>query len=332
MARLAGKSSYKLGSIHGHFQVMQPNGASFEIKVYNWLAPGIADASLGFGWFQGAAVGLSSKCEAARFTKGTNSHAMSGKNVKESEQDSDAQLPVQNGGEQARIQSVKRASQLDITSCSILPPESLLMSWISRHLAFRSLLHLPNRNIVGPLIDKVTTTNPSSFISSTRLLSTFSLSHLHPRRTSPKPSASQNPLLNSHRHYHSKHTPIKTSDEATATRPGQHRSPVIDKLWRIRNAVEPTNPAADYAKPPQKELITKKPSDSMLAMEYPLSKDLELREKYRNPWDSMRIGRLLEDLDASEWARFLVPRWSSSSQSNFSHLWSGRMGLTVRFM
>lgn len=311
MARLAGNFSYNWRSIQGHIQAMQPNGASSEIKVYNWLAPGMADASLGFGWFQGAAVGLSSKCEAAGFTKDTNSHARSGNNVKESEQDSYAQLPVQNGGEQARIQSVKTASQFDITGCSILPPESLSMSWISRHLGFRSLLQLPNPHTVGPLVNKLTTTNPSACTSSTRLLSTFSSSHLHPRPTGANPSASQSPLLNSHRHYHSKHAPINTSDEATATRPGQHRSPVIDKLWRIRNAVEPTNLAADYAKPPQKELITKKPSDSMLAMEYPLSKDLELREKYRNPWDSMRIGRLLEDLDASEWARFLVPRWSS---------------------
>jgi hypothetical protein len=294
MARLAGNSSYIWRSIQGHIKAMQLNGTSFEIKVYNWLAPGIADASLGIGWFQGAAVGLSSKCEAAGFTKdGPNSLAMSGNNVKESEQNSYAQLPFQNGGEQARIQSVKTASQIDIMRCSILPPESLLMSWISRHLGFRSLLQLPIPHIVGPLINDLTTTNPSAFISSTRLLSTFSSSHLHP-------SASQSPLLNSHRHYHSTHAPVNTSDEATATRPGQHRSPVIDKLWRIRNAVEPTNPAADYAKPPQKELITKKPSDCVLAMEYPLSKDLELREKYRNPWDSMRIGRLLEDLDASE--------------------------------
>lgn len=94
--------------------------------------------------------------------------------------------------------------------------------------------------------------------------------------------------------------PAGDSDTATATRPGQHHSPVIDRLWKIRNAMEAPAPAVDYAKPPQKELIVKKPEDSMLSLEYPFSQDLALREKYRNPWDSMRVGRLLEDLDASE--------------------------------
>ncbi|GAQ88735.1 Acyl-CoA thioesterase [Klebsormidium nitens] len=101
------------------------------------------------------------------------------------------------------------------------------------------------------------------------------------------------------RKFHTAHlAPAENSDTATATRPGQHHSPVIDRLWKIRNAMEAPAPAVDYAKPPQKELIVKKPEDSMLSLEYPFSQDLALREKYRNPWDSMRVGRLLEDLDA----------------------------------
>ena len=32
---------------------------------------------------------------------------------------------------------------------------------------------------------------------------------------------------------------------------------------------------------------------------YPFASSADLREQYRNPWDAVRVGRVLEDLDAA---------------------------------
>lgn len=50
--------------------------------------------------------------------------------------------------------------------------------------------------------------------------------------------------------------------------------------------------------PPQSELLNKPPSQSRTTILYNFSKDFILREQYRDPWNEVRIGKLLEDLDA----------------------------------
>ncbi|MCE0481047.1 hypothetical protein HAX54_038444 [Datura stramonium] len=49
---------------------------------------------------------------------------------------------------------------------------------------------------------------------------------------------------------------------------------------------------------PQTDLITKTPSKSRTSVLYKFSSDYVLREQYRNPWNEIRMGKLLEDLDA----------------------------------
>lgn len=50
--------------------------------------------------------------------------------------------------------------------------------------------------------------------------------------------------------------------------------------------------------PPQSELLNKTPSQSRTTILYNFSTDFILREQYRDPWNEIRIGKLLEDLDA----------------------------------
>ncbi|KAA8532155.1 hypothetical protein F0562_006703 [Nyssa sinensis] len=50
--------------------------------------------------------------------------------------------------------------------------------------------------------------------------------------------------------------------------------------------------------PAQTELIAKTPSQSRTSILYKFSSDYILREQYRNPWNEIRMGKLLEDLDA----------------------------------
>ncbi|KAL6772161.1 CGLD2 [Auxenochlorella protothecoides x Auxenochlorella symbiontica] len=62
---------------------------------------------------------------------------------------------------------------------------------------------------------------------------------------------------------------------------GQHRSWSREEL---EAAYPPTNPQ------PKPSIVT--------TINYPFSGNLFLREQYRNPWDEVRLGRLLEDLDS----------------------------------
>ncbi|XP_077229544.1 acyl-coenzyme A thioesterase 2, chloroplastic-like [Tasmannia lanceolata] len=80
--------------------------------------------------------------------------------------------------------------------------------------------------------------------------------------------------------------------------PGMYHSPVTNALWEARSSIferllDPTNDG-----PPQSELLTKTPSQSRISILYNFSSDYILREQYRDPWNEVRIGKLLEDLDA----------------------------------
>ncbi|KAG5530451.1 hypothetical protein RHGRI_025412 [Rhododendron griersonianum] len=81
--------------------------------------------------------------------------------------------------------------------------------------------------------------------------------------------------------------------------PGMYHSPVTNALWEARSSIfeRLSNVPNDDALP-QSELITKTPSQSRTSILYKFSDDYVLREQYRNPWNEIRIGKLLEDLDA----------------------------------
>ncbi|CAK9224023.1 unnamed protein product [Sphagnum troendelagicum] len=95
-----------------------------------------------------------------------------------------------------------------------------------------------------------------------------------------------------------------TPKEKTPTLwPGTYRSPVTDALWhvrssfvrRVRNVSAPLNgPAAAQSR----LLQHRTPEQSRTSVMYGFSSDAVLREQYRDPWNSIRIGMLLEDLDS----------------------------------
>lgn len=80
-----------------------------------------------------------------------------------------------------------------------------------------------------------------------------------------------------------------------------YHSPVTNALWEARSSIyERLNDCsikeADSSQ--QSQLVTKSPSRSRTSILYKFSSDYILREQYRNPWNEIRMGKLLEDLDA----------------------------------
>ncbi|GMH29688.1 hypothetical protein Nepgr_031531 [Nepenthes gracilis] len=74
--------------------------------------------------------------------------------------------------------------------------------------------------------------------------------------------------------------------------PGVYRSPVTNALWEARSKIFEKTSGAEG------ELATKTPALSRTSIEYKFSSDFVLREQYRNPWNEIRMGKLVEDLDA----------------------------------
>ncbi|KAL2470125.1 Thioesterase/thiol ester dehydrase-isomerase superfamily protein [Abeliophyllum distichum] len=80
--------------------------------------------------------------------------------------------------------------------------------------------------------------------------------------------------------------------------PGMYHSPVTNALWEARTSIFERLSNVPESAPPQSALITKSPSKSRTSILYKFSDDYILREQYRNPWNEIRMGKLLEDLDA----------------------------------
>ncbi|XAR60869.1 Palmitoyl-CoA hydrolase [Bertholletia excelsa] len=99
-------------------------------------------------------------------------------------------------------------------------------------------------------------------------------------------------------------SPFEDSPRANSARkplslwPGMYHSPVTYALWETRAKIfeRLLDPPVDA--PPQSELLTKTPSQSRTTILYNFSTDYILREQYRDAWNEVRIGKLLEDLDA----------------------------------
>lgn len=80
--------------------------------------------------------------------------------------------------------------------------------------------------------------------------------------------------------------------------PGMYHSPVTNALWETRSKIFESLLDPPLDAPPQSELLTRTPSQSRMTILYNFSSDYTLREQYRDPWNEVRIGKLLEDLDA----------------------------------
>ena len=80
--------------------------------------------------------------------------------------------------------------------------------------------------------------------------------------------------------------------------PGRHQTPIVDQLWRKRAEMRDRQQSVPDNSPNERKLISKSPSMSANSITYAFESDAELRDQYRNPWGNVRVGRLLEDLDA----------------------------------
>jgi hypothetical protein len=80
--------------------------------------------------------------------------------------------------------------------------------------------------------------------------------------------------------------------------PGTYRSPVTEALWHARSSFVQRVQNSPVDGPAQSRLLNRTPAQSRTSVSYGFSSDLVLREHYRDPWNSIRIGKLLEDLDA----------------------------------
>ncbi|KAK9997590.1 hypothetical protein SO802_022276 [Lithocarpus litseifolius] len=80
--------------------------------------------------------------------------------------------------------------------------------------------------------------------------------------------------------------------------PGMYHSPVTNALWEARSSIfeNVVDTSTDGAS--QEELVKKTPGQSRTSIVYKFSSDYILRGQYRNPWNEIRMGKLLEDLDA----------------------------------
>ncbi|ONK72377.1 uncharacterized protein A4U43_C04F18780 [Asparagus officinalis] len=67
--------------------------------------------------------------------------------------------------------------------------------------------------------------------------------------------------------------------------PGMFHSPVTTALWEARSSIF-------------ERLLARTPAQSRTSIVYNFSRDYILREQYRDPLNQVRIGKLLEDLDA----------------------------------
>lgn len=80
--------------------------------------------------------------------------------------------------------------------------------------------------------------------------------------------------------------------------PGMYHSPVTNALWEARSNLYEPVPKSTNNNTTTRQLIAKPPSKSRTRVVYKFSTDYVLREQYRNPWNRMRMGKLVEDLDA----------------------------------
>ena len=80
---------------------------------------------------------------------------------------------------------------------------------------------------------------------------------------------------------------------------GRHQTPIVDKLWQRRAEARKKQPPSEHVTDDASQaLVPRRPEHSANAMTYAFASDEALRDTYCNPWGRVRVGRLLEDLDA----------------------------------
>ncbi|XP_057421405.1 acyl-coenzyme A thioesterase 2, chloroplastic-like [Lotus japonicus] len=79
--------------------------------------------------------------------------------------------------------------------------------------------------------------------------------------------------------------------------PGMYHSPATHALWEARSTIF-EKPLHANGSSSQIQAVPKAPSRSRTSVFYNFSSDYILREQYRNPWNHIRMGKLVEDFDA----------------------------------
>ena len=85
---------------------------------------------------------------------------------------------------------------------------------------------------------------------------------------------------------------------SSASLAGATKSPVTEHLWRMRAEAAATQGGDSEDLTSPEHLLEKSGADSSVAITYGFTSDDALREKYANAWGYIRMGVLLEDLDA----------------------------------
>ncbi|CAB9512878.1 Acyl-CoA thioesterase [Seminavis robusta] len=96
------------------------------------------------------------------------------------------------------------------------------------------------------------------------------------------------------------HSDSTVSDEDSSLIASKFKSQIVHKLWTERAKAKKDGSAKPMGGPSSCVTVTdgKTPCQSETKVEYPFTKDELLSESYKSPWNSMRIGKILEDLDA----------------------------------
>ena len=77
---------------------------------------------------------------------------------------------------------------------------------------------------------------------------------------------------------------------------GQFQNPIVEQLWTFR--AEATHAKSDPSNPFFLKSTPRPPAHSKTAIVYPFHSSPFVSETYKSPWGSIRIGKVLEDLDA----------------------------------
>ena len=79
---------------------------------------------------------------------------------------------------------------------------------------------------------------------------------------------------------------------------GISKSPVTQQLWEMRQRVAEASGEDSPTLASPGHLLTKVPAESAVQVSYSFTSDPELATKYENAWGYVRMGIVLEDLDA----------------------------------
>lgn len=77
---------------------------------------------------------------------------------------------------------------------------------------------------------------------------------------------------------------------------GSFQNPIVEQLWSLRSSA--TSTPADPSSPLYLASTPRPSSHSRTAIAYPFSSSPYVSELYKSPWGTVRIGSVLEDLDA----------------------------------